>query len=215
MPLLDAALLDGLGPEARVKRRVDWPTLIRIGGLASLTENTDRVLAAAARLTGRPPSLPTLLDALDAGLMVDLGADPTSPADPSHSPRVRRERSRLIVHKALNSAVIAVLTEVGAVQWRESWPSTGTMRLHERYQDSLHAVIDAAVSDPPDTRRVRALLDSTRKPQERQRPHGTATGHEDPRPHRHAQRGQGPRTVAEAIHGVRVPPGNDRADQPG
>ncbi|MGX7671411.1 hypothetical protein [Plantactinospora sp. DSM 117369] len=40
MPLLDAALLDGLAPEARTKRRVDWPTLVRIGGIASPTENT-------------------------------------------------------------------------------------------------------------------------------------------------------------------------------
>jgi Zn-dependent protease with chaperone function len=29
VPLLDAALLDGLAPEARTKRRADWPTLVR------------------------------------------------------------------------------------------------------------------------------------------------------------------------------------------
>ncbi|MFC3492653.1 M48 family metalloprotease [Glycomyces rhizosphaerae] len=160
--LLDAAVLADLTPEARSKRRADWPTLIRISGISSLTENTDRVLANAARVTGGPPTLRALLDALDAGRLIELGADPDRAADPSDGPRVLRERARLIVHKALFGAVAAALTSAGAMHWTESWPSVGTMRLDERYPDSLPDLIDAALDDRPDTSRLRALLDSVR-----------------------------------------------------
>ncbi|MCD0447321.1 M48 family metalloprotease [Glycomyces sp. A-F 0318] len=157
-PLLDAALLDDLGPEARSKRRADWPALIRDGALASLTEHTDLVLANASRATGRPPSLRTLLDALDAGLLAELGADPGGPGLPSDGPRVRRERARLLVRAGLEGAVVAALTGAGAIRWRESWPAAGAMHLDERVRDPLPELIDAAVSDRPDTARLRALL---------------------------------------------------------
>ncbi|MBB4908656.1 M48 family metallopeptidase [Actinophytocola algeriensis] len=163
VPLLDAALLDGLVPEARTKRRVDWPTLVRIGGLAALTEATGTVLANAARLTARPPSLRTLLDALDAGLLTELGATPPGPAGPggpADGPRVRYERAKLIVRKGLFGAVVTTLTEAGAVRWQESWPSVGAMRLDERYRVALPELVDAAVSERPDTAGLRALLDA-------------------------------------------------------
>jgi len=201
-PLLDAALLDGLVPEARTKRRVDWPTLVRIGGIASLTENTGQVLANAARLTARPPSLRTLLDALDAGLLIDLGADPTGSPD---GPRVRFERARLIVRKGLFGAVVSALTEAGAARWRESWPSVGSMQLDERYQDSLPELVDAAVSERPDTASLRALLDSAGQPHGRHQHRGTATGDEDPRPDGHAQGGQAPRPVGDGLHAGGAP----------
>ncbi|THV42052.1 M48 family metallopeptidase [Glycomyces buryatensis] len=170
--LLDAAVLADLTPEAQSKRRADWPTLIRLSGLGSLTENTDRVLATAARITGGPPTLRTLLDALDAGHLIELGADPNHAANPSDGPRVLRERSKLIVHKALFGAVAAALTSAGALRWTESWPSVGTMRLDERYPDSLPDLIDAAVADRPDTSRLRALLDSVRDSPGRPGHHG-------------------------------------------
>ncbi|WP_460400036.1 M48 family metallopeptidase [Actinophytocola sediminis] len=194
VPLLDAALLDGLVAEARTKRRVDWPTLIRIGGIASMTENTDQVLATAARLTGRPPSLRTLLDALDAGRLPEFGTDPTD------GPRVRYERARLIVHKGLLGAVVRLLTEAGAIHWRESWPSAGAMRLDERYQVSLPELIDAAVAERPNTTGLRALLDAVTQPHGRQQQRGTADRHEDPRPDGHAQGSQEPRPVGEGLY---------------
>lgn len=158
--LLDAAVLDALPPQARDMRRVDWPTLARVGDLAALREHTERVLAAAARLTGRPPSPHALLDALDAGLLAELGAsrgDGIGDADP---PRVRRERARLWVQKGLYGAVVKTLTGSGAVHWRESWPSAGTAQLDERYGRSLPELVDAAVSERPDTAPLRALLDA-------------------------------------------------------
>jgi Zn-dependent protease with chaperone function len=213
-PLLDAALLDELGAEASTMRRADWPTLIRIGGLASLTPNTDQVLADAARLMGRPPSLRTLLDALDTGLMGDIGTDPAGPAGVSDSPRVRIERSRLIVRKGLLGAVVTVLTEAGAVRWQESWPSVGVMELDARYQCSLVELIDAAVSDRSDTTGLRALLDAAGR-NGRQQHRGTATGDEDPRPDGHAQGGQAPRPVGEGLHGGGHPRRDDHLDPRG
>jgi hypothetical protein len=172
--LLDAALLDGLPPGARTRRRADWPALVGIAGVASLTESTAQVLASAARVTGRPASLGTLLDALDAGLLVEIGADSTSPGFSTDGPRVRRERARLLVHKGLLGAVVAALTDLGALRWRESWPSLGAMRLDERLQGPLPELIDAAVADPPNTSRLRALLDSAQESEEGRRHHGTA-----------------------------------------
>lgn len=215
VPLLDAALLDGLVPEARTKRRVDWPTLVRIGGIASLTEHTHQVLVNAARLTARPPSLRTLLDALDAGLLTELGADPASPTGPSDPPRVRYERAKLIVRKGLFGAVVTTLTNAGAVRWQESWPSVGAMRLDERYQCSLPELVDAAVSERPDTARLRALLDSVGQPHGRQGHRGTANRDEDPRPDGHAQGGQAPRSVGEGLPRGGVLRGTDRVDPPG
>ncbi|MFB9660933.1 M48 family metalloprotease [Glycomyces mayteni] len=60
----------------------------------------DALLAGAARATGREPSLPSLLDALDRGLLLELA--PGRPGDP---PRVRRERARLAVRDGLASAL--------------------------------------------------------------------------------------------------------------
>ncbi|SDE12273.1 Zn-dependent protease with chaperone function [Glycomyces harbinensis] len=168
-PLLDAALLDGLGPEALAKRRADWPALVRIGALASATEHTGLVLANAARATGRPVALRTLLDALDADMLVEVGTDPAGPQRPTDGPRVRRERARILVHAGLTGAVLAALTDAGALHWSESWPSRGAVRLDERYDDSLPDLLDAAVSDRPDTTRLRALLDSADQPRERPR----------------------------------------------
>lgn len=205
VPLLDAALLDSLVPEARTKRRVDWPTLVRIGGIASSTEHTGRVLANAARLTARPPSLRALLDALDAGLLIELGADPTGPTGSPEGPRVRYERSRLIVHKGLFGAVVTSLTEIGAIRWFESWPSVGAMRLDDRYQDSLPKLIDAAVSERPDTAGLRSLLDSVEQTYGRQRHRGSTSGDENPCPDGHAQGSQAPGPVGERLHGDRVP----------
>ncbi|MEU6245983.1 M48 family metalloprotease [Glycomyces sp. NPDC047010] len=61
---------------------------------------TDALLASAARATGREPSLPVLLDALDQGLLLDLAPD--RPGDPV---RVRRERARLYVRGGLEPAL--------------------------------------------------------------------------------------------------------------
>ena len=215
VPLLDAALLDGLAPEARTKRRADWPTMVRIGGLASLTEHTDRVLTNAARLTGGPPALRTLLDALDAGLLVDLGADRTGPADPSEGPRVRWARARLITRDGLFGAVVTTLTEAGAVRWRESWPSVGAMQLDPRYQIPLPQLIDAAVSDPPDTAGLRRLLDSAGQPHGRPERRGTVAEDEDTRPLRHAQGSQTPRPVGQGLYRGSSRGRADRADPRG
>lgn len=215
MPLLDAALLDGLVPEARTKRRVDWPTLVRIGGIAALTAQSGQVLANAARLTARPPSLRTLLDALDAGLLTELGTDPTRPTSPSDGPRVRSERAKLIVRKGLYGAVVATLTETGAIRWNESWPSVGVATLDERYRVSLPELIDAAVSDRPVTAGLRALLDSVGQSHGRQENRGTADRGEDPRPDGHAQGSQAPRFVSEGVHGGGAHRRADRVDPPG
>ncbi|MCT2581836.1 M48 family metallopeptidase [Actinophytocola gossypii] len=210
LPLLDAALLDALVPEARTKRRVDWPTLVRVGGIASLTEHTGQVLATAARLTGRPPSPHTLLDALDAGLLTEL-----CPTDQPEAPRVRRERARLIVREGLFGAVVTTLTDAGAVVWRESWPSVGEMRLDERYRVPLPDLVDAAVADRPDTAGLRALLDSAGRPHGRQGHRGTATRNEDSRPDGIPQGGEAPWPVGQGVHRGRAPRGPDRVDPPG
>ncbi|MBK1789218.1 M48 family metallopeptidase [Prauserella cavernicola] len=215
MPLLDAALLAELPPEARTKRRVDWPTLVRVCGLASLTEHTGRVLAAAARLRAGPPSLRTLLDALDAGLLTELGEDPAVPSGPGDGPRVRRERSQLIVRGGLLGAVATVLTDAGVARWIESWPSGGVLQLAEEHKNSLSGLIESAVSERPDTSGLRALLNAAVQPQGRQGHRGTSTGDEDPRPDGHAQGGQAPQRVVEGLHGAGVYGGHHGVDPPG
>src|SRR5690606_38570679 len=107
--LLDAAVLADLGPDASAKRRADWPTLYRIAAVAALASDTERVFAAASRITGRPPSLHTLLDAVEAGALEELGTDPDSPIGAADAPRVRRERARLAVRRALEGAVVEAL----------------------------------------------------------------------------------------------------------
>ncbi|WP_335986116.1 M48 family metallopeptidase [Glycomyces sp. MUSA5-2] len=107
------------------------------GAVAGPPANTDAVLANAARATGREPTLPVLLDALDAGLLPDLA--PASPGDP---PRVRRERARLYVRDGLHRAAAAALTGADA-------------------HAALPAALDAAVADAPDTAPLRALLTLT------------------------------------------------------
>lgn len=200
LPLLDAALLDGLVPEAHGKRRVDWPTLVRVGGVTALTGNTDQVLATAARLTGRPPRLRTLLDALDAGRLGEFAPEEAGQPD---SPRVRAERARLYVHKGLFGAVVATLTDAGAIRWQESWPSVGRMVLDQRFRASLRGLVDAAVADPPNTTALRALLDAAAPPHGRREHRGTAAGNQDPRADGPAQGGQAPWPVGDGLHGGR------------
>ncbi|MQM28115.1 M48 family metalloprotease [Glycomyces albidus] len=207
--LLDAALLDGLEPEARAMRRADWTALVRLHVLASLAEPL--VAANAARALGRPPTVETLLDALDAGLLEELGTDPDAPqGDP---PRVRRERARVLVHKGLTGALAARIDAAGGVEWAESWPFPGAMR--SILADPLAALVDAAVADRPDTSRLRALIDSVERLQGRPQNIGTAHRGEDPRTHGDAQGGERPRAVVEAVHGGRQPAGADRPDPAG
>ncbi|RRS01258.1 M48 family metallopeptidase [Glycomyces terrestris] len=203
--LLDAALLDALGPEAHAKRRVPWAELIREGALAALTADAGAVLAAAAAATGRPPAPEALLDALDAGLLLELGADPAAAPPLPDPPRVRRERARLSVRKGLHGAVVLALDAAGAVSWRESWPGPGAAVMDERLRAALPDLVDAAVADPPRTAPLRALLESIRPPAERPH-HGTAAEDQDPRPDGDAQGRQAPRPVVRDVHGGRDRP---------
>jgi Zn-dependent protease with chaperone function len=152
---LDAAVVLGLGPEARTKRRADWDTLAHAHGAPPATAAAAAIMTAAARLTERPATLRTVLTALDAGHLADLaGVRPTR----GIGPRGRREQARPAVRAGLLAAVELATAEAGAASWQPAWPSCARLAVDAPYEAELPRLIEAAVADRPDTTGLRALL---------------------------------------------------------
>lgn len=155
--VLDAAVLSSLDAEAATKRRVDWATLAHVHGNPTAHAAATALLTAAARLTERPPTIRTVLTALDNGLLVDLAGVPRTRGI---GPRGRREQARPTVRDGLRAAVGLAMAGVGAASWVPAWPACARLALDPPYDTTYPALLDAAVADRPDTAGLRALLDT-------------------------------------------------------
>jgi Zn-dependent protease with chaperone function len=153
--VLNAAVVAGLGPEGASKRRADWVTLAEMHGTPPARAAAARLTAAAARLTGGPPTIRTVLDALDAGRLADLAE---LPRKRGVGLRGRREQARPNVRDGLTAAVGLSLFEVGAAVWE---PACSRLVVDPPYRAALPRLVDAAVADRPETTGLRSFLDAT------------------------------------------------------
>jgi Zn-dependent protease with chaperone function len=149
---LDAVFQASLVAEADGKRRVSWAALAAVVAGAAVGEPGRALLTAAARTSPGPATLGTVLDALDAGRLVELGAD-LVPAKEGESPRARREICRWPVAKGLVALTTLALVDAGRGSWRMSWSDEGSVVLDLPGKDDLDALTelaDAAVMDSAD-----------------------------------------------------------------
>jgi Zn-dependent protease with chaperone function len=145
--VLDAALASALSEKAKDMRRASWDTLAGIHGLAEATSVGAPVLARA----GGPPTVGSLLAALDAGRIAELT---DVPAVAGVGPRGRRELARPAMLAGLRAVVRGALAGTGAGRWERDWPS-GARYVTEL---DLEPALESAVADPPDTAGLRGLL---------------------------------------------------------
>ncbi|WP_158887640.1 M48 family metallopeptidase [Amycolatopsis anabasis] len=155
--LLDAALLDGLVDEAHAKHRVGWAELVHLGCRDQALDPARALLDAAGAALAGPPTLGTLLDALDAGRLVELSPPDARPAEDA-GPRARRALARLSVRTGLSTVVTLALADVGAARWELSWSAPAEPVVGAPYAAGLEAALDAAVAEEPDTSPLRATL---------------------------------------------------------
>ncbi|MEU7477309.1 M48 family metallopeptidase [Lentzea sp. NPDC042327] len=159
MPLLDASVLDALVDDAGTKERVDWATLGHIGARARVVRGTERLLTAAATATGGPPSLTTVLDALDAGLLAEIGPDSSVPGSPTAGPRARRAMARTEVHAELSALLALAFSDAGLAHWQVDWLGRTTfVTAADDFDLADH--LDEAVADQADTQPLRHALAS-------------------------------------------------------
>ncbi|MFS8102999.1 M48 family metallopeptidase [Lentzea alba] len=143
MPLLDAAVLNTLVSDASSKERVDWATLGHIGARARVVHGTDRLLQAASAAMAQPPSLTTVLDALDAGRLADLGS--YTPGARDAGQRARREMARGEVLPELSALVALAFSDAGLAHWELDWLGRTTfVTSSDDFDMADH--LDAAVS---------------------------------------------------------------------
>ncbi|MGI5505532.1 M48 family metalloprotease [Lentzea sp. CA-135723] len=155
MPLLDAAVLDTLVADATTKERVDWATLGHIGARARVVRGTQRLLEKTAELTGKQPSLTTVLDALDAGHLADLGTH--VPGDREAGARARREMARGEVLPELSALVALAFSDAGLARWELDWLGRTTF-VTSSHDFDMAEHLDAAVSDHGSTAGLRTAL---------------------------------------------------------
>lgn len=156
-PLLDAAVLSSLVAEAATMERVDWATLGHIGARARVVRSTERLLNAAAVVMNKPPSLTTVLDALDAGRLADLGPDSSVPGNSSAGPRARREMARGEVHAELSALVALAFSDAGLARWELDWLGRTTF-VTSFHDFDMADHLDEAVADQGNTQGVRSAL---------------------------------------------------------
>ncbi|MEV6241800.1 M48 family metalloprotease [Lentzea sp. NPDC051838] len=118
-PLLDSAVMNSLSAEARTKTRVDWATLSHIGARARVVHGTERLLQAASGAMNQPPSLTTVLDALDADRLAELGT--AVPGNREAGARARREMARGEVLPELSALVALAFSDAGLAHWELDW----------------------------------------------------------------------------------------------
>lgn len=156
-PLLDAAVLNTLTSEANTKERVDWATLGHIGARARVVRGTERLLNAAAAVMGKPPSLTTVLDALDAGKLGDIGPDSSVPGNRSAGPRARREMARGEVLAELSALVALAFSDAGLAHWELDWLGRTTFVTSSNDFDMADH-LDTAVANDGNTQGLRSAL---------------------------------------------------------
>lgn len=146
-PLLDASVLTTLVPEAATMHRVDWATLGHIGARARVVRDTERLLKAASAAMDQPPSLTTVLNALDAGRLADLGSG--TPGNPAAGPRAHREMARGEVLPELSALVALAFSDAGQARWELDWLGRTTFVTSSRDFD-MAELLAAAVGGNTD-----------------------------------------------------------------
>ncbi|MCS7481773.1 M48 family metallopeptidase [Umezawaea endophytica] len=132
--------------------RVDWAELGHLTVRARTAFAADRLLRAASRISGRPATLTAVLDALDAGRLVDLAPDGLRPGSASGGPRARREFARGFVEEDLTGLISLAHVDAGRARWRRDW--IGDVE----YVGVPPEHVDAAVADGGSTTALRAAL---------------------------------------------------------
>lgn len=155
MPLLDAAVLTTLVSDAATKERVDWATLGHIGARACVVRGTERLLEASATAMNQPPSLTTVLDALDAGHLIGLGSH--IPGNRDAGARARREMARGEVLPELSALVALAFSDAGLARWELDWLGRTTF-VTSSHDFDMAEHLDAAVADHGNTEGLRAAL---------------------------------------------------------
>jgi Zn-dependent protease with chaperone function len=157
--VLDAALLTGLVPEARDKRRTDWATLANVRGQTVKSSAAETMLASAATRTGGARTIRNLLDALDSGRVAEL-SDSRPPA--GMGLRARRELARPSVRKGLSAVIQVALVAAGVARWEPRWQSGVQFVADEPYKSTFPSLVEAAIADRADTTGLRDLLDAVK-----------------------------------------------------
>ncbi|SFR21072.1 Zn-dependent protease with chaperone function [Lentzea waywayandensis] len=155
MPLLDAAVLSTLVSDAAEKERVDWATLGHIGARARVVRGTKRLLETSAVKMNQRPSLTTVLDALDAGHLADLGSH--LPGNSGAGARARREMARGEVLPELSALVALAFSDAGLARWDLDWLGRTTF-VTSSHDFDMAEHLDAAVADHGSTEGLRAAL---------------------------------------------------------
>jgi len=153
-----AALENAHLPLAAELRRVDWPELAQLTGLAGDRADARAILTALAD-AGLPGTPGALLDAIDHGRAWELAAAlPRSEQSAAATGRAAREFLRPQLRAALSRLTLISLTEAGLARWELSWSGPPAFRLPDGLSAGLDVALDAAVTDTPDTAPLRALL---------------------------------------------------------
>ncbi|PPK67064.1 M48 family metallopeptidase [Actinokineospora auranticolor] len=152
---LDRALLLVMDPAADAKKRVDWPTLRHIGLRDRYRRDALRLLKVAGRVMDRPPSLGTVLDAIDADRL-----DALAPADggPDAGPRARREYAREVVGRELYGLVLLAFADSGQARWGVDWSGREHMTTGRLDLAHMHGIVQAAVAADGGTGSLRENL---------------------------------------------------------
>jgi hypothetical protein len=156
--LLDESVrLTMVGAE-EAKTRVDWLTLAHIAGRHAAVLGTGRLLDAAGRITGGPGTLAAVLDALDAGRLVDLGPTDRTPGNRDAGARARREFVREPVRVELDALVGLALADRGLATWARTWAGTGVLVVRPPHGDGMRELVVAAVAERGGTAGLRKAL---------------------------------------------------------
>lgn len=158
LALLDDSVRLTMVDAADTKTRVDWVTLVHIAGRHAAVLATTRLLDAAARVTHGPGTLGAVLDALDAGRLVDLGPTDGRPGAANAGPRARREFVRAPVQDDLDAVVGLALADRGLATWSRTWGGNGVLVVRPPHADRMRELVAAAVAERGSTAELRAAL---------------------------------------------------------
>lgn len=139
--VLDEAVLRSMVDEAGAKTRVDWVTFGHISARTAVVRGTARLLLKAGGTLGK------VLDALDEGLVAELGPPDAVPGSASAGPRARRESARPFVCHDVAALVALALSDAGLATWTLSWSGASALNTHLSYEDAVCTAVDGSTSE--------------------------------------------------------------------
>ncbi|MDT7726730.1 MAG: hypothetical protein QOI21_3306 [Actinomycetota bacterium] len=148
---LDTAMETALTGKALSRGRLAWPALVELGSRAQAVDDSLAILGSACMVHGGNGTIGTVLDVLDAGHRSALAGD-----DDEYDEYPESEADS--VRTQLSTVVGVALADAGVAHWELSWAGPALFVVDEPYLDDLWPAIESAVSDEPDTARLRALL---------------------------------------------------------